>query len=352
VSIVDRDRSEHIFRPERHLFVAQQHEDRSLIYSPAGPLTRYELDLAMHFDTLSVAGLLPGRAVAVGDTWQIANPVAQMLCSFEGLTEQKLLCKLEEIKDQVARVSVSGSATGIDLGALVKLNIEGIFYFDLSHQRLTRLEWKQKEEHDQGPASPAASVQSATIMTRTPIEQPQSLSEGALVSVPDGFKPQPPLTYLEYCDAKSRFKMVYDRDWQTVSQSEDHVVMRLMEQGDFVAQVTITPWTKAEKGKHLSAEEFTQAMAETPGWQPEQELQAGEVPAEGGRWIYRISAAGKLDGNSVNQNFYLVAGPSGEQVVLMFTMTQKQTDRLAARDLAMAANLEFPARANDDKPDK
>src|SRR5262249_35022381 len=137
------------------------------------------------------------------------------------------------------------------------------------------------------------------------------------------------------------------RDWQTVSQTEEHMVMRLIERGDFVAQVTITPWTRAEKGKHLSADEFRQEMPETPGWEPEQELQTGEVPAQGGRWIYRISTLGQLDGNKVLQNFYLVAGPGGDQVVVAFTLNPKQADRLGTRDLSLAASIDFP----EPKPD-
>ena len=31
-------------------------------------------------------------------------------------------------------------------------------------------------------------------------------------------------------------------------------------------QLSVTPWTKADNGKHLSADVFRKAMAETPGW--------------------------------------------------------------------------------------
>jgi hypothetical protein len=339
---VEKETSERTLRPERRLFVAQRHKEQSLVYSPAGSLLREEVELTSeHFPVIGVMGLLPGKEVTVGETWKVTNPVAETLCNFEGLTEQSLVCKLEEVKDQVARVSVSGSATGIDLGALTKLTIEATYQYDLASHRLTRLEWKQKDERDQGPASPATSVQASTVLTRTAIEQPESLSDVSLVSVPDGFEPPPPMTQIEYREAKGRFDLVYGREWQMVGQIEEHTVLRMMDRGDFVAQVTITPWTHAEKGQHLSAEDFKQAMDDTPGWQVEEVLQAGEVPSENGRWIYRISALGQLDGVKVMQNFYLIANPDGEQVVLAFTMPPKQADKLGTRDLSMAASLEF-----------
>ena len=38
-----------------------------------------------------------------------------------------------------------------------------------------------------------------------------------------------------------------------------------------------------------------------PGWSPEKELQAGEAPSPDDRWIYRISALGKIAFGSTNE---------------------------------------------------
>jgi hypothetical protein len=137
---------------------------------------------------------------------------------------------------------------------------------------------------------------------------------------------------------------MHPREWQTVSQTNDHLVLRLVERGDFIAQATITPWKSAEKGKHLTPEEFKDAMNSTPGWEPERELQSNEIPLEGGdgRWAYRLSFQGHLDSVAVVQNFYLLAAPGGEQIVIAVTMTPKQADKLGARDLTLVASLEIP----------
>jgi hypothetical protein len=338
-----RDVSERKLRAERRLVVSQRYKDQPLVYCPDGPFTREELELTSeHFDTLALTGLLPGKAVAIGESWKVSNVIAQALCNFEGLTEQDLVCKLEEAKDNLARVSVKGSASGIDLGAMVKVTIDGGYQFDLGAKRLTALAWKQKDEREQGPASPATAVENTTILKRTAIEEPESLNPVKLVSIPEDATPAPPVVRLLHRDPKDRFDLVYAREWQTVGQTDDHLVMRLMERGDFVAQVTITPWTAAKKGEHLTPDEFHEAMDETPGWEPKSELQAGEVPTDDKRWIYRLSALGTMDGVEVMQNFYLIAGPEGEQVVLAFTLSPKQAERLGDRDLSLAGSLTFP----------
>src|SRR5262245_12838277 len=91
------DKTGRTTNPERRLIVAQRSEDALLCYSPAGPLTRPELEVAAeHFDTLQLTGILPGKEVAVGDSWKLSNTTAQALCLFEGLISHELTAKLAE----------------------------------------------------------------------------------------------------------------------------------------------------------------------------------------------------------------------------------------------------------------
>ncbi len=349
---LDGNRSERTLRPERTLMVTQCYKDQALSYCPTGPLTRDELDLTEHFDTLNLVGLLPGKAVAVSDTWKVGNGVVLALCNFEGLTAHDLAGKLEAVKNNEARFSIKGTATGINLGALAKLTITATGIFDLGQKRLTALEWQQKEERDQGPVSPAATVESSTMLTRALIEEPKCLDDVSLVSVPEGLEPALTFTQLYHRDPRDGFDLGYGREWHIVAATEEHMVMRLMDRGDFVAQVTITPWKRAEPGKHMTGEEFQDEMAETPGWKQEQVLQVGELPLDGGRWGYRISALGQMEDLKVMQNFYLVAGPQGEQVVLLFTLKQAMVDKLGTRDLSLVGSLDFPSnhKGEPEKP--
>ena len=327
------------------MIVAQRFKEQGLVYAPAGALTRTEADLTSdHFDSLAVVGLLPGKEVAVGETWKIANTVVQALCSYEGVTEHTLSGKLDEVKGDIAYFTISGDAAGIDLGASVKMDVTAKGQFDLKTKHLLAVEWTQKDQRDAGPVSPATTVTTTNTLKRTVIEQPEKLSDVALVSVPDNFTPPALLTQLELRDSKDRYELLHAREWHLVSATPEHQVLRLMDRGDFIAQATITPWTAADKGKHLSPDEFKTAMYESAGFELTKELQAGEVPSDQkDRWVYRLSALAELDGVEVMQNCYLIAAPNGEQVVVTFTMTPKQAEKLGARDLSFVGSMEVPA---------
>jgi hypothetical protein len=340
-----RDRMEHSLRPDRRLIVAQRHKDECLVYSPAGALTRQELDLTQrHFDTLFIMGLLAGKQVGVGDTWAVAPHVAQAMGNYEGVVESDLTGKVARIDEAVAVFSVSGKVTGVDSGALVKSTVEATGKFDRATHCLVELEWKQKDDREQGPVSPASSFESVNHVVRKKIDQPEQLNDVALISVPEGYEPPLPMTQLEHSDAKGRFSLLHLRNWHIVGQTDNHIVFRLLDRGSFIAQATIAPWKSADPGKHMTPEEFIEQVNKTPNWQPaETPLQAGEVPSTDKRWIFRYSTLGQLAGEEVLQNFYLVAAPTGEQVAVTFTLTPKQAEKLAAADLSFVGNLTVPA---------
>lgn len=346
---VNADTQDKVLRPERSLAVAHRRDGPPLCYSPQGPLTPDELSVvAEHLDTLAVTGLLPGKAVAVGDTWAVENGVVWSLCAFDGLIAQDLGGRLDEIKDGAACFSLKGSASGIEKGALVKVTITATGRFDLASKRLTFLEWKQKDEREQGPASPASAVESTCTLTRAAVAEPKELGKVELAAVPDGLEPPAGLLNLSLRDPSDRYDVAFGRDWQVVARTADHTVLRLLDRGDFLAQVTITPWRKAEAGKHLSLDDFRQALLETPGFQMEDIAKPAES-TENGRYVCHLEAVGQMDGVRVVQSYYLVVHPTGEQVILAFTMKPQAAAKVGGRDLVIVQSLDFPAARGEKK---
>ncbi len=341
------EKTERSLRDTRRIFLIQRTKEEFVTFCPEGPLTRSEQELTTdQFDTLAVSGLLPGNKQKSGDPWKIPNATVQKLCHFEGLIEQDLKGTMEKVSGEKAQFRVVGKASGIDQGAQVKAVVEAAGTFDFPTKTITDLLWKQTEERDAGPVNPAGTLSSTLTLKRIRIKTPASLSDKVMEELP-GEKEDIPLHLLaiEHKDAKGRYELVHGRNWQIVAETNDHMVLRLLDRGDFIAQCVVTPWDKALKGNHMAPEDFRAAMNKTPGWRPEKELLADEIPGTEGRFIYRIAAQGKMDGSEVIQHFYLVASATGEQVVVTFTMTPRLVEKLGARDLNLIGGLLVPAMA-------
>src|SRR5262249_18249875 len=163
----------------------------------------------------------------------------------------------------------------------------------------------------------------------------KELSKASLVGVPQEDDPPELLKLLQHKDHRDRYAFLHTRDWHAVGQTDQHLVLRLLERGDFVAQATITAFKKEEPGKHIAGDDFKKLIAESPGWEMDEIAEAGEVPTDEGRFVYRVTAKGALEGTKVVQNFILLAGPKGDQVIVTFTMKPANVAKIGTRDLAL-----------------
>ncbi len=328
-------------RDDRRFMVAQRLSDAMVTYSPAGTLTREELELTgEHLDVTALPGLLPKDKVAVGERWDIPVPAVQQLTGLDGIVNHEVRGKLESIKDEKARISVAGQVSGIADGAEVKTRIEAVCFFDMKVQRLTQVEWKQTEERMTGPASPAVKSQSTTTVKRSFIPEAQLLGDAVVKNLPA--TPDPGLLLLEYRDAKGRYQFLFERSWRLVAENEHFVVFRLLDRGELVAQLNGTPKSKARPGQHLAPEELRKQVAEAAGFRQEKVLQSGEIPDRDGRWVFRHSVLGQAGDIKLQQIHYAIAGPEGDQVVLAITTEVAQVEKLGARDLAIVGTVSFP----------
>jgi hypothetical protein len=294
---------------------------------------------------MTIAGLLPDKTIEVGKTWSVPNAAVLALCELDGVTEQNLEGKLESLKDNLALVKIAGKANGINLGAQVEMDITARLEFDTKLQRIVSLEWKEADKRQQGPITPALLADVTIKLTRTPIEEPEQLNNIALVKVPSTATPPSELTNIHFQDAKKRFEMKHARDWHVVSPEDSpQLVMRNIERGDFIGQVTFTSWKKTDPKNVMSLDKFAEDMAKMPGWTEDKEISREKLKdtPKGQHTVYRVAASGELDGVRTVQYYFLIVSPQGEQLVATFSIVPQQVPRLASRDIELIREIAFP----------
>jgi hypothetical protein len=335
------DKSQRTLGDDRRLIIALRQRDGRICFSPAGPLTRDELELVSdHFNPQCLPGLLPGKVVNIGETWTLTPAVTQIACLFDVTLKTNLTGKLTEVKDGIAAFAIEGTAEGVETGAKVVLTVSAVGTFDVNAGRITSLTWKQRDEREQGAVNPASQVEATVTLKReaAAAELPE-LSDQALAAIPSA-EPPAHLLFLKRIDPKGRYQMLHARDWHVTGQTDTHLIMRLLDRGEFIAQATVTVWNKMDPGKHLPVEDFKKAVASAPGWVPTKVLLERELAA-GGRWVYQLTVEGKMEDAPVVQNFFLIAGPNGDQVAVTVAAKPEKVKAIANRDLHLVSGIEF-----------
>ncbi|MGL6073956.1 MAG: hypothetical protein ACRC8S_07330 [Fimbriiglobus sp.] len=329
---------------DRRLIVSQRTKGAHLHFSPDGPLAREELELvAEHFDTLSISQLLPGKETKLNDTWTLRPDVVQQVCQFEGVVKSELVGKLVEVTAEEAKFTITGAAEGVDNGAQVKLSVNAVGVYSLATKRITKLGWEQTDDRAQGAASPASEVKATIQLSRTPLaEEPKSLDITARAKMPSDAKATEAMTMLRHVDRDGRFQFVYPRDWHIVGRTKDHIVLRLLDGGEFTAQATMTIMKKLEPGSQMPIDDFKRLLGQIPGWEPEGISEDGIISSEEGRRLYRLTAKGKQDGVAVQQTFFHIAGPKGDQIAVTVLAKDTKAGALNNRDLSLVNAITFP----------
>lgn len=310
-------------------------------YALDGPLTDEELELTgEHLDVLALHGLLPGKEVAVGESWAVPLPIAQALAGLDGVVNSKLECKLDRIERNHAVLALTGTIEGIAKGATLKADIAAGLVYSLQDKHFTGCTWRHSEAKEQGPLNPASEVVTNINVVWTYGQVLAEMTEGKAATI--SAQPPAPLLLLEFRDAANRFSFLYDRGWGVVAKNEKQTVLRLLDRGELIAQVNITPYNCAKPGEHLSLDDLNKLLSEAPGFKIDKVLENTAVVAAAGYWIGKVSVVGEASELPMQQIVYAVAGPRGDQVLLAFTVETDQASKLAGKDLALVKTVGLP----------
>lgn len=328
-------------RPELALVIAERVENGARVYSPGGPFSRPELNLVQSpLDPLIVRELLPDRAVEVGDTWEISAATARALSDYDALASQTVRCEVKSIDDAVAVIHVGGEVRGAARGGEGTLKLEGSLTFDRRAGWVRQVSLERTEVRKPGPIEPGFSFKGTLALEREAIALPSELSDEAIAGLP--LDAPAHLLLLQFAAPDGRYRLLHDRDWHLFWDDTRTAVLKRLDRGDLVAQCNLSVGPNAGKGRHQDPAQFREDIRRALGKRFVAFLGAGEIDngADGG-YRYRVTVQGKEGDQSVLWNYYLIAGPDGDQLLATFTCNAADQKRLGDQDLEMVGSLEW-----------
>lgn len=328
----------------QHLLVAHGRREGLLLYSPTATLTYDQLELIRTpGDSLAMLGLLPRDEVTVGQTWKPETWAVQMFCGVEALTKGDIACKLEEVNDESARVTFSGTAEGATLGATTTVEVSGELLFDRRQKLIVRARVKQTEMRAVGAVAPGMELTANVALERSLADDASEanlLNDAAVAQIP--VEPAPEMQLLRFESWGVRF--YHDRDWHQFHQTGNVAVLRLMENGSLLAQVNVSPVPAAASGRHTSEDQFQADIRQTLGKKLKSITKAETLkPRDSNdrRFLFRVVVDGESEGMPMTWFYYLCAAPTGQQIAFVFAVETKNIEKFRERDVHLVRRLEF-----------
>jgi len=324
---------------KHRLIVAEGKAEGLSLHSPNSNLLPAELELLNSpGDTLPVLALLPQSDVEVGEVWTPDSWVLQSLTGLEAVLKSELTCQLDSVEDDLATITFKGKVEGATVGAQTEISVSGKLQFRIDQNFISHLEMEQQEKRSVGSVSPGMKVTATVNWDRSLADAPGPLTDEVVASIPLETKPESKFLSFE---PPWNIRLLLPRDWYVFHQTGQVAVLRLLDKGSLIAQANISKIPTVKPGEHTSEEQFHQDIRTSLGDKLIKILKAENLSTDDGRYIHRVTVAGKANDVPVQWIYYLCAAPSGRQVSFVFTVDEKLREQLNDRDSDIVLSLEF-----------
>lgn len=323
------------FRPEARRVVLLRRDTQEVPFSPDTPLTRGEIELVRtDVFTPALAGLLPGREMGLGMGWVAETAAVRELTDLAAIRDGGLACKLAEVQSidgrKVARVTFRGVINGSNEDGPCRQELEGFLYFDLGRQAIAYLSLRGKHVLAGPNGGEGGTLDGRFVLTRTPLETPENLSDAALARarlVPDDDN-----TLL--LEELGPLRLEYPRRWRLGQARQDQVAL----DGADGSGVLVT-LTAPGKGPAPAA-----YLEETRGWLARQSATVAKADSlrevEPGLSTFAMEAT--LKGKPARLEYYVRSSPEG---TILIAGRLNPGDTTAQADLARLARRSKLVRA-------
>lgn len=222
---IGQQKQESALRPEVRRLVLIPQRQKELVFSPDGPLTFNEIEQAqLDAYTPRLAGLLPGKAVRIGERWNADQAAIAELADME-VTGGDVACKLLAIEPREGRrhaiCSFSGLVTGTTQDGPCRQRIDGTFAFDLELKHLADVSLLGASVMLDAQGKEVGKIEGRFVLTRRRIDLPE-LRPDALAKL--GLEPNDQNTALLCDEPGLGLRFIYPRRW-TLKQADGRQII-------------------------------------------------------------------------------------------------------------------------------
>jgi hypothetical protein len=141
-------------------------------------------------------------------------------------------------------------------------------------------------------------------------------------------------------DGKST--LLHDRNWHALWDDPRLMVLKRLEGGQVVAQCNLAVGPAVGKGRHQDPLQFRSDIRSALKQRFVQFLGAGEVDGDpAGGFRYKVGVQGREGDLGVVWYYYLVASPSGDQLLVTFTLAEEHARAFGDQDREMIGSLRW-----------
>ena len=277
--------------------------------------------------------------IASGATWDLDRDFLAAYLRLDAVAASDVECRLAEVTGNSAMVELAGHVNGAIGGVSTEIELKGKYRFQFDQRTIDWIALRTQEKRSIGHVAPGLEAVTQIEVSQIPLQawkhkydpQFEQLSSADEVT----------RKWLRFEPQSGKFRLLHDRRWHVIGEESDRVALRLVDDGDLVAQCNVSILPPVKPGAHATLGVFQKDIQRSLGDHFGHFVAASESSDEQGRAVYRVLAEGEASGLPIRWNYYHVADSQGRQMVLVFTMEGGLVQQFADADLPLVGSARF-----------
>jgi len=319
--VLGDERHKWVLRPDRHLISVAVDASKLTIFSPAGTLTRDELELIdVAGNTILLDALLPSRPVAVGDSWKHPLEIMAALLGFDAVNRAEVQSTLIGATESSARIEMTGRVEGVYKGGSTEIEVKAKYRFNFKTERIDWIGLLAKDQRSIGHIY-GLDVVARLLITIQPEADCPELNDAAVKNLSQ--EPREELLQLTYRGPQDAWEFTYGRAWFIAGEDREGAVFKMLDRGELVAHCEVSSLPKATDANQTSLAEFQEGVKAALGNAFRRFAEADQFKNSAGCRVYRVVVEGQTAKMPVQWSYCLVSDEHGHRVTFRFTSDPK-----------------------------
>lgn len=286
-------------------------------------------------------------ATNVDDQWEPRGEQIASLFGLEAITQNDLECRYYKREDDTAHVHVKGKLLGSVNGVATEIDVNGTFQFDLTSHSIKGASFTLHESRSIGQAHPGFDVTAKLEMRLSPLRSSPALADSVIAEWQTEAQTEDEIR--AYKSELGKFEFLHNRQWHVISDRRPVMVLRLVDQGDLLAQCNISRLEDLGEGGRVSLDEFQRDVRNAVNANSGQVVDGVTETTSNGTEIHRVSATGLVSEVSIQWLYYHVTDDEGRRAALVVSVETDLIERFADAERLLVESLKFEDR-NSDQP--
>lgn len=320
------------------------------------PLTRDQYDLVNAVgNTLAINRLLPGRALAEGESWEHDAETISALLDMDNVAVCEVRSVVTGCTHHQVQIRLAGTVHGTIDGAPTEMELRGAYLFHEQHKRITKFNLAIKEKRTASQLVPGLDVVAKVSVIVTPTTEEPITEETDEQKDSVFTESQPLVSTLRYESPQQGFQFLHDRAWYVTGEQSNLVSLGLLRDGNINAFCNVTTLPARSQGRETTLEEFESDVRKTIGESLESVRAATRWTSSQGHECYGVIATAKVEDVLIEWRYYLIASPDLPRVSLSVSIEQSQIEAFKDADKQIVDSIELLGKSTVDivaKPSK